>query len=99
MSGAAEDLDRGARPSTADRRPPGGPCMRRRATSRPRPAAADDLPLHPAIVRWAAAYARAADGERDEMVALMLAELNALLRDGSMASGGERGAPGPDRAT
>jgi hypothetical protein len=40
----------------------------------------EDLPLHPAIVRWLAAYARAADGEKDDVVARMLIELNALLR-------------------
>ncbi len=45
-------------------------------TFRPEP---DDLPLHPVIVRWLAEYARAPDAERDDVVARMFTELNALL--------------------
>ena len=58
-----------------------------------------DLPLHPAIVRWLGAYARAADGEKDATVARMLTELNALLHDASTPGDRERGAPGTGLAT
>ena len=51
----------------------------------------DDLPLHPVTIRWAAAYARADEGERDAVVGEILTELNALLHRAGPP--GPRGAP------
>ena len=53
--------------------------MPRSTTSRSRPTAADDLPLHPVTIRWLAEYARAADCEQDAVVGEILTALNALL--------------------
>jgi hypothetical protein len=39
----------------------------------------DELPISPVVLRWLAEYARAAEGERDRVVGLMLRDLNARL--------------------
>jgi hypothetical protein len=54
------------------RRSQAGPASGRRG-------AGDDAP-HPAVLRWLAAYAQAAPGERDAVVAGILEDLDAALR-------------------